>query len=119
MNIPSSGGHSTLQSVVTSKTTEYTLRRETHTSGAMGGTDSETQVTANLWVGSPQEIAEDTEFGERLTGMLAGLCLPTEDVEEGDRLEYQSIEYEVEETITSDSDTGNTLMAINLVRVQN
>ena len=118
MNIPSSSGHRGLRSIVSSKTQEYELTRQSHGTGAMGGTKTESPVTANMWVGSPQEIAEDTELGERLTGMLAGLCLPTEDVEEGDRLTYQSVLYEVEETIISDSDTADTLQAVNLVRVQ-
>lgn len=120
MNTPTSGGHDTIRSIVIAKSDPFDLERPSDGTGARGGTTATTTITdVDIWLSSPNEIATDTEYGERLTGSLAGLSLPTADVREGDRITYQGIEYEVEETITSDSDTGETTMAINLVRRTN
>jgi hypothetical protein len=82
----------------------------------MGGTESETEFEVDIFVGSPNEISTDTEYGERLTGSLAGLALPSADLQEGDQLTYQNVPYEIEEIITSDDDAGDIFQALNLVR---
>lgn len=119
MNTPTSGGHSAIRSLVTNKATTVSVTRPTKTTGARGGAESTSSHDVDVWLASPNEIANDTEYGERLTGSLAGLSLPTADLAEGDRLDYQGIAYEVEEIITTDSDIGDTVMAINLVRRTN
>lgn len=119
MNTPTSGGHNTIRSLVVNKASTVDVTRPTKTTGARGGTEESTGHQVDIWLASPNEIAVDTEYGERLTGSLAGLSLPTADLRERDRLEYQGIAYEVEEIITSDSDKGDTVMVVNLVRRTN
>lgn len=116
MNLPTSRGHDALHAAISSRMTTYTLTRPTQTTGAMGGTDGTTDVSVELWVFDPNEVNTDTDFGERLNGSLGGLTQPSTDVQVGDRLTYQSIEYEVAETMTYDSAVGDTYKLVNFVR---
>lgn len=115
MNIPTSGGGRMVQSILRGKVEEFTIERPTETTGARGGTETTATHKESLWVGSPMEIEMDTEYGDRLTGSLVGLAFPDADIQERDRLTYQSVPYEVAETVITD-DSGDVVMNINLVR---
>lgn len=118
MNLPTSGGPSAIGSIVSTRSNTYTITRPTYTSGARGGTETTATHDVDIWVFSPREINIDTEYGERLTGSLAGLAHPAEDIEEGDRLTYQQIPYEVEETVITD-EASDVVMVVNLTRRTN
>lgn len=118
MNLPTSGGPSAITSIVSAKAQAYELRRPSHETGARGGTETTTTHEADIWVFSPREVNIDTEYGDRLTGGLGGLALPPEDIQQGDRLTYQGIAYEVTELVTTD-DSNDVVTVINLTRRTN
>lgn len=118
MRLPTSKGHRALRMIVRKRAETFTITRPTEGSGAMGGTSSESTHEADVFVFAPSETSADTQYGDRYTGALGGLALPTEDVEKGDRLTYQNVPYEVAEVSTSD-DVGDTLVRLSFERRTN
>lgn len=118
MKLPTSSGERLLRATISSRFETYTLERPSKTTGPMGGSESTSTVTADIWVFDPQEIREDTEYGDRLTGSLGGLTSPTADVSVNDRLSYHGETYEVAETMLSDG-AEDVYMLLDLVRVVN
>ena len=116
MHIPTSWGSRAISSAIETRLSSYTLVRPTESSGPLGGGDDTTDVTVDMWVFDPNEVNTDTDFGERLNGSLGGLTRPSEDVQVGDRLTYQTHEYEVAELMTYDGASSDTYLMVNLVR---
>lgn len=116
MNLPTSRGSRALGAVIDTRMSQYTFDRPSAATGAMGGVDTDSDVTADIWLFRPMEVQTDTDFGERLTGELGGLALPTADIQVGDRVTYQSTEYEVAETETFDGQTSDTYLLVTLQR---
>lgn len=118
MNLPTSSGAQTLESIAQDRMETFTVERPTETTGARGGTDSTSTHEVDMWVFSPMEVTTDTEYGDRLTGSLGGLAHSSADVAEGDRITYQSVPYEVTGTVVTD-EVDDVLMAINFERRSN
>lgn len=118
MKVPTASGERLLRATISSRFETYTLERPSKTTGPMGGSESTTDVTEDIWVFDPQEIRDDTEFGDRLTGSLGGLTSPTADVVVNDRLTHNGETYEVAETMTFDG-SSDVYMLLDLVRMVN
>lgn len=76
-------------------------------------------MTVDMWVFDPNEMRQDTEYGDRLTGSLGGLCQSDADVQVNDRLTYQDRVYEVAETMTYDGQFGDVYTLVNFERREN
>lgn len=107
-----------MRSTIKSHFSPYSVERPSQSTGAMGGTESSTSITVDMWVFDPREVREDTEFGDRLSGSLGGLTAPTADIQSNDRLTYHGDTYEIAETMTYDGGSDVYLL-IDLVRMEN
>lgn len=68
-----------------------------HSTEIGGDENYETDAaTADLYVYQPTERPQYVPEGERQAGSLEGLCLPDEDIEHDDRIEYAGAVWEVE-----------------------
>lgn len=100
MRIPTSRAEESIRQVVRLNTSSYTVTRPGSEKGRFGErTPSTSTHSADLWLFSPSEVNVDTEFGDRLTGSLMGMSLPGENLSVGDRITFQSTNYEVIEII--------------------
>jgi hypothetical protein len=85
---------------VREKASSYALDTPDSSSSSYGGEEyTSKNASADIYLFSPQEMSEIVISGEQITASLQGLCLPSEPVEEDDRLNYGQGRYEVE-TIT-------------------
>lgn len=99
MRIPRGGGYKALKRVVRMRSSTYDLARPTIDSGGgRFGESSESTTTVagvSMWLHDPEEIDQDTEYGDRLGGDLQGLAHPSADIQVDDRLTHGGDEYEV------------------------
>lgn len=113
MRLPTSRAEETIRQVVRLNSTSYTITRPGEEKGRFGeSTPSTSTHTADAWLFSPSETNIDTEFGDRLTGSLAGMALPTENIVVGDRVTFQSTEYKVVEVIHLPEENPNVELVI-------
>lgn len=121
MRLPRSGGLDGLSTVVRMRSMTYTFERPTEAVGRFGESDSSstTDVDAEAWLFSPDEINADTEYGDRLGGDLQGLSMPSADIEVHDTVTHGGEEYEVQRIIHLPDDETQTLKMFSLQRVTN
>ena len=102
MNIPTSAAERLLGSALSRRFEAYTITRSTQTTGPMGGSESSTEHTVEMWPFDPSEVSSEDEFGDRLGGAVGLLTDSTADIQHGDRFTYNGDTYQVEETMTYD-----------------
>lgn len=113
MRIPTSRAEDTIRQIVRLNATAYTITRTDTTKGRFGdATPTESTHSADLWLFRPNEVNIDTEFGDRLTGSLGGMALPSENLQVGDQLTYQSKEYVVAEIVHLPEENPNVEQVI-------
>lgn len=89
-----------IRQVVRQKSSLYDLTRPSDEANARFGESDPSTTTVSdvsLYLFDPGESAIDTQFGDRLTGDLNGLALPSADIEDGDELTHDGTVYEVAE----------------------
>lgn len=99
MRIPRSRAHGTMRTIVRQRSALYDLTRPSQgQSGRFGESEADTTTVSDvsLWLFEPNEVNDDTEYGDRLDGDLQGLSLPSADVAVHDRLDHGGDSYEVE-----------------------
>lgn len=123
MRIPRGGGYKALKRVVRMRSSTYDLTRPSVDSG--GGrfgesTETETTVASvSMWLHEPNEIEQDTEYGDRLGGDLQGLAHPSADIQTDDRLTHGGDEYEVSRIMHLPDNERKVLKQFSLERRTN
>lgn len=74
-------------------------------------------TTADIYVYQPSERPDHVLEGEQVTGSLRGLCLPSEDVQTDDRLEYAGGTWEIESKVPIDHGTETLAYQLSMQRV--
>lgn len=101
MRIPTSRVEKTIRQLTRLNSLTYTITRPdpdpSDTAKAAMGESFATDTThqEDVWLFSPSENPIDTDFGDRLTGNLMGLALPSADIQENDEITYDGRTYEV------------------------
>lgn len=105
-----------IQRVVGAHLDTYTVTRVTETVNDLGEiVTTETEFNRSLWCYTPSQWTQQYYGGERTSGDLMALTLPTEDIQLDDRLTHAGIEYEVSaQRPLSEHET--TLVEYTLVR---
>lgn len=95
-----SRGNEVIRQLVRQKSKPYDLTRNTDDTNTRFGEGDATETTVNgvpLYLFDQGEAIADTQFGDRLSGDLSGLCLPSTDVLKGDELTFDGETYKVAE----------------------
>lgn len=119
MKTPTSSGERFMRSTISSRFETYTVERPSKTTGPMGGSETTTDRSVDIWVFDPMEMRDDTEYGDRLRGNLGGLTDPSADIQVNDRITHEGDTYEVAETMTFDGEHRDVYKLLDLVRMVN
>jgi hypothetical protein len=122
MRIPNTRARGVMQTVVCKRASDYDLTRPTTTESGRFGESSETTTTVSdvsLWVYRPDELNDDTEYGDRLTGDLNALAQPEADIQVQDRLTHGVDEYEVKELMHLPDNDDKVLKKLSLEKRTN
>jgi len=102
---------------VNAKTTTYDIDRRVD-EGVGGYEYAESVTEADLYLYDPTLTRSVVDEGERTDGSLEGVCLPDEDIEVYDRVNYGQGRYEVVHPINGVPDEHNpSLLVLTLERV--
>jgi len=82
-------------------------------------TETTTTITEDLWIFETATQKIEDLFGEDLTGDAAGLALDGADIQHGDKLTFQSTEYEVEDVTNVTTENGVVMERFALQKVDN
>lgn len=93
-----SRGNEALRQIVSQKTEPYDLTRRTDDNNGRFGEDNASETTISgvqLYLHNETESSIDTQYGDRLSGDLSGLALPSADVQHDDELTHNGETYVV------------------------
>lgn len=121
MRIPHTRATKTMQQVIRLRSDTYSVTRQTGTENiGMGETRQTTStLSVDALLYAPAESNDMFEFGDRLTGDLNGLALPSADVQVGDEYTHGNETYEVTEIDNRPSNTDGQVQRFALDRVTN
>lgn len=107
--------------VVRVRSSTYTVYRPTDGTSRFGESDTslDSGRDVSMWLFEPEEINQDTEFGDRLGGDLQGLALPSADVQVHDELTHGAEDYEVERIMHHPDNDNKVLKAFALQKKVN
>jgi hypothetical protein len=122
MRIPLSRSHQALQTVVRRRSVVKKIERPDVDSGGRFGEHAETTSTVDgvsMWLFNPTEVNVDTEYGDRLSGDLEGLAMPSADVSVDDRITHGADVYEVDRIFAIPDEDRTALKRFSLQRRTN
>lgn len=121
MRVPHTRGFEALRRVVRLHLDTYTVTRpNSEQSGRFGESDTAaTTHDIDLWVYDPMETTVDTEYGDRVTGDLAALGLPSVDIEVNDEIDHGGETYTVDDVVHLPDEDDEQLTRCTLLRVTN
>lgn len=118
--IPTRKPHNMLRLVIKQHLTAYTVERVDVSPDSMGGvSETSTTHTARLWVYSPDEFQLNIDIGERFDGDIQALTLPSEDIQENDRIQYGTDSYEVQGILNRPTEENKQITVLDLSRRTN
>ncbi len=107
-----------MMQIIRENTETYTLYEQSGSTSSYAGTEYvDNGKTADLYLFSPQDITEIVISGEQDGGSLQGLCLPDQDISEGDRVNYGQGRYEVENITPMPDATNPDIYELALTQV--
>lgn len=120
MRVPHSRADESMRQILRLRQTTHSVTRVTGESAksAMGeSVDNTTTVSIDAHLYRPNESNDALDFGERLSGDLQGLALPSADVQVNDQFEHDAETFQVEEIQHVPSNDDKALKRFSLTKM--